>query len=169
MRQAPVHSAAMDACLPPGAASHLASRGGCALAPCGGRTPTPWRGVAASARGVGTVGSHPSRPPSSGPPLCHDGTARPIPRPNEPTEQQTGYRGKQKRPRLPNLLRIDVAWRILCLRATHPGSVHDKRLADTTPSPRRYCWFCLGNVASAVDRRVLRIARPVHLHHVLTQ
>ena len=36
---------------------------------------------------------------------------------------------------LKNLLLINVALRLLCLSATHPGSVHDKRLADTTPYP----------------------------------
>jgi DDE superfamily endonuclease len=36
---------------------------------------------------------------------------------------------------LTNRLRITAALRILFLRETPPGSVHDKRLADTTPSP----------------------------------
>jgi len=36
---------------------------------------------------------------------------------------------------LQNLLLINAALRILFLRATHPGSVHDKCLADTTPYP----------------------------------
>ncbi len=34
-----------------------------------------------------------------------------------------------------NLLLINRAVRILFLRETHQGSVHDKRLADTTPYP----------------------------------
>src|SRR5216684_850395 len=34
-----------------------------------------------------------------------------------------------------NLLLINRAVRILFLRETHPGSVHDKRMADTTPYP----------------------------------
>src|SRR6266852_2029038 len=34
-----------------------------------------------------------------------------------------------------NLLLINRALRILFLRETHQGSVHDKRLADTTPYP----------------------------------
>jgi hypothetical protein len=36
---------------------------------------------------------------------------------------------------LKNLLRIDRAAHILFLSATHPGRVHDKRMADTTPYP----------------------------------
>jgi len=36
---------------------------------------------------------------------------------------------------LKNLLRINAALRILFLSETHPGSVHDKRIADTTPYP----------------------------------
>jgi hypothetical protein len=36
---------------------------------------------------------------------------------------------------LKNLLLVNRALRVLFLRETHPGRVHDKRLADTTPSP----------------------------------
>jgi DDE superfamily endonuclease len=36
---------------------------------------------------------------------------------------------------LKNLLLINQALRILFLSETHPGRVHDKRIADTTPSP----------------------------------
>src|SRR5712692_3537707 len=36
---------------------------------------------------------------------------------------------------LQNLLLINAAWRMLFLSETHPGSVHDKGRADTTPSP----------------------------------
>jgi hypothetical protein len=36
---------------------------------------------------------------------------------------------------LKNLLLVNRALRILFLSATHPGSVHDKRIADTTPYP----------------------------------
>jgi len=36
---------------------------------------------------------------------------------------------------LKNLLLINAALRILFLSETHPGSVHDKRIADTTPYP----------------------------------
>ena len=43
----------------------------------------PGGGGTASVPGVVTVGSGPSRHPSSGPPFCHDGTERPIPRPHD--------------------------------------------------------------------------------------
>jgi len=36
---------------------------------------------------------------------------------------------------LKNLLLVNRALRILFLSATHPGRVHDKRIADTTPYP----------------------------------
>lgn len=36
---------------------------------------------------------------------------------------------------LKNLLLINTAVQILFLSETHPGSVHDKRIADTTPYP----------------------------------
>lgn len=36
---------------------------------------------------------------------------------------------------LKNLLLINSVLRILFLSETHPGSVHDKRIADTTPYP----------------------------------
>lgn len=36
---------------------------------------------------------------------------------------------------LKNLLLINAALRILFLSETYPGSVHDKRIADTTPYP----------------------------------
>src|SRR5215472_9303857 len=89
----------------------------------------------ASALGVGVVG-HCSTPYArSGPPFCHDGTERPIPRPADATEQKTCYSGKKKRHMLINLLLINATLRIVFLSETAPGSVHDKRLADFTPSP----------------------------------
>ena len=88
VRPAPVPSAAMDACLTPRVASRLADLGGGAVSPCRSLAPTPWGGGSAAARGVGTVGSRPRRPACSGPPVCHDGTARPLPRPPDATAQQ---------------------------------------------------------------------------------
>ena len=75
------------------------------------------------------------RHPPSGPPCGHDGTERPIPRPQDATEQKRCYSGKKKRHMLKNLLLINAALRIVFLSETVPGSVHDKRLADTTPYP----------------------------------
>jgi DDE superfamily endonuclease len=74
-------------------------------------------------------------PPSVAPPFGHDGTERPIPRPHDATEQKACDRGKNKRPMLKNLLLIERALRMLFLSETHPGRVHDKRLADTTTYP----------------------------------
>jgi len=37
---------------------------------------------------------------------------------------------------LKHLLLIDGAWRLLVRSETPPGSVHDQRIADTTPDPR---------------------------------
>ena len=135
VRHAPVHRHARDAWRTPGAAAPLAPRGGCALPQCRDLPPRPWGGVPACARGVGTVGRRSSCPSRPHPPLCHDGTARPIPRPHDPTEPNTCSSGKTTRPRRQNLLRIHATLRLVCLRATQPGSVHDKRRAATTPSP----------------------------------
>ena len=97
----------------------------------------------ASFLGVGTVGSCPSCDTRSGPPFCHDGTERPIPRPTAPTEQKTCYSGKKKRHMLKNLLLINATLRIVFLSETHPGSIQDKRMADTTPYPlRRGVSYC---------------------------
>jgi hypothetical protein len=67
--------------------------------------------------------------------LCHDGTERPIPRPQDATAQKPCDRGKKKRHTLKNLLLVNAILRILFLSETHPGSVHDKRMADSTPYP----------------------------------
>jgi hypothetical protein len=74
-------------------------------------------------------------PTTRGAPFCHDGTERPIPRPHDATEQKTCDRGKKKRHMLKNLLLINQALRLLFLSETHPGSVHDQRIANTTPYP----------------------------------
>lgn len=58
-----------------------------------------------------------------------------MPHPHDATDQKPYYRGKNKRHLLKNILLINAAWRILLLRETHPGSVHDQRIADTTPYP----------------------------------
>jgi hypothetical protein len=77
----------------------------------------------------------PTRHTLSGSPFCHDGTERPIPRPHDATEQKACYSGKKKRHMLKNILLINAAMQILFLSETHPGSMHDKRIADSTPYP----------------------------------
>jgi DDE superfamily endonuclease len=74
-------------------------------------------------------------PTTRGSPICHDGTERPILRPHDATAQKPCDSGKKKRHMLTNLLLINQALRILVLSETHPGRVHDKRIADTTPDP----------------------------------
>src|SRR5207245_3279839 len=115
---------------------HLAARGGGALPPGRGRAPSPGGGVPAGALGVGPVGTCSRCPVRRPPPVCQDGTARPIPRPNDPTDQPTCSRGKTKRPRRQTRRLLHAPWRLVCLRETPLGSVHDQRLADPTPSPR---------------------------------
>src|SRR5262245_3159690 len=122
-------------CPTPRVAQRLAHLRVCTLSKCHGFTPIPGGGVGASAFGVGTVGGCPSCPASSGPPFCHDGTERPIPRPTDAAEQKTCYSGKKKRHMLKNLLLIHAKLRIVFLSETAPGSIHDKRMADTTPYP----------------------------------
>jgi DDE superfamily endonuclease len=77
----------------------------------------------------------PTRHTPCGSPFCHDGTERPILRPHDATEQKACYSGKKKRHMRKNILLINAALRILFLSETHPGSVHDKRIADMTPYP----------------------------------
>src|SRR5712691_1862180 len=86
---APVQGDTMDSCLIARVMPYLTHRGRCALSQCRGLAPTTGSGAAAPCVGVGSVGGRPSHRPSSGPPFCHDGTERPIPRPQDPTEQKT--------------------------------------------------------------------------------
>ena len=58
-----------------------------------------------------------------------------MPRPTDPTAQQTCSRGKTKRPLLQNLLLIKAPLRLGFLSEPPQGRVHDQRLADPTPSP----------------------------------
>jgi hypothetical protein len=96
---------------------------------------TPGGGITAPAARAITCGRGATCHTPHGSPFCHDGTERPIPRPHDATEQKACYSGKKKRHRLKNILLINAALRILFLSETHPGSVHDKRIADTTPYP----------------------------------
>jgi DDE superfamily endonuclease len=125
----------MDSRLTACVAEHAAHLGGCALSECGGLARTPGGGGVIWAAGGIPRGRGPSRPISCGSPFCHDGTERPIPRPHDATAQKAYYSGKKKRHMLKNLLLINTALRILFLSDTHPGRVHDKRIADTTPYP----------------------------------
>lgn len=68
-------------------------------------------------------------------PFCHDGTERPILRPQAPLEQQENYSGKKKRHTVKNLILINAALTILFLSPTYEGRLHDKRMAEATPYP----------------------------------
>jgi len=125
----------MEACVTARAAPYPADLGGCTLSPCRGPTRTAGECWSLSARGHHLRGRRASRLTHGGSPLCHDGTERPIPRPHDATEQKACYSGKKKRHMLKNLLLMNRTLHILFLSETHPGSVHDKRMADTTPYP----------------------------------
>lgn len=90
-------------------------------------------GVEVPALSLATAAAAATSP--TAPLFCHDGTERPIPRPTDPVAQKTCYSGKKKRHMLKNLLLINATVGILFLSETHQGSVHDKRIADTTPYP----------------------------------
>jgi hypothetical protein len=65
----------------------------------------------------------------------HDGTARRLERPQDPTEQTRAYRGKKTDHPVKHVLRLNAALTILLLRETSAGRTHDQRMADTTPDP----------------------------------
>ena len=60
----------------------------------------------------------------------HDGTERPINRPQDPEEQKLYYSGKQKRNTVKNDVVIDEPCKIRFLSDTVEGKRNDKRLAD---------------------------------------
>src|SRR6266571_941451 len=69
------------------------------------------------------------------PPLAHDGTERRIVRPQDPGEQTDCYSGKKKDHTVKNVLLVHALLIILFLSDTYGGRIHDKPIADTTPSP----------------------------------
>ena len=60
----------------------------------------------------------------------HDGTERPINRPQDPEEQQLYYSGKQKRHMIKNDVVMNESCKIRFLSDTVEGKRNDKRLAD---------------------------------------
>jgi DDE superfamily endonuclease/Helix-turn-helix of DDE superfamily endonuclease len=73
-----------------------------------------------------TTPSDPEAPPF----FCHDGTERPIARPNDDEEQEIYYSGKKKDHTIKNVIIIDATGAIRFLSATYAGRVHDKHIAD---------------------------------------
>ena len=62
--------------------------------------------------------------------FVHDGTERPINRPQDPEEQHLYYSGKQKKHTIKNDILIDEPCKIRFLSDTVEGKKNDKRLAD---------------------------------------
>jgi hypothetical protein len=62
--------------------------------------------------------------------FCHDGTERPINRPQDPEEQEHYYSGKKKQHAVKNDVVIDEPCKIRFLSDTVEGRRNDKRLAD---------------------------------------
>ncbi|MDQ2997618.1 MAG: transposase family protein [Chloroflexota bacterium] len=58
-----------------------------------------------------------------------------MPRPKDAAEQKSCYSGKKKCHNVKNVLLINALVTILFLSDTYDGSVHDKRIADSTPYP----------------------------------
>ena len=86
--------------------------------------------------GTATHAAYRTRRGCDGPPLCHDGTERRIPRPKDAVAQKRCYSGKKKGHTGKNILLINAVLTILFLSDTTAGSVHDTRIADGTPYPR---------------------------------
>ena len=68
-------------------------------------------------------------------PFCHDGTERRIERPKDAAQQKSHDSGKKKCHTVKNVVLVDKQLSIAFLSPTHPGTVHDKRIADATPYP----------------------------------
>ena len=61
----------------------------------------------------------------------HDGTERPIQRPQDPQVQKAYYSGKKKQHTLKNNLVINAACKVVLLTPSFEGRIHDKQIADT--------------------------------------
>jgi hypothetical protein len=73
--------------------------------------------------------------PGEHPPFCHDGTERRIQRPKDAAQQKSYSSGKKKSHTVKNVVLVDKQLIVTFLSPTYPGTVHDKRIADTTPYP----------------------------------
>src|SRR5512142_2045129 len=90
------------------------------------------------------IGREPCLPRASGardtaprehPPFCQDGTERRIQRPKDSAQQKSHYSGKKKTHSVKRGGLVDKQLISQFLSPTHPGTVHDKRIADATPYP----------------------------------
>ena len=104
-----------------------------------GRCPSPLTGALGPALGTQPGASRGARSRGhrqrQSPPFCHDGTQRRIQRPKDQDEQKSHYSGKKKCHTVKNVLLVDKELTIQFLSPTLPGTVHDKRVVDATPSP----------------------------------
>src|SRR5690349_3327117 len=111
-------------------ANHPQNTGGCtstldgALGTAIGTEPRPHR-----------IGGSRGTEPRQRPPFCHDGTERRIQRPKDADQQKSHYSGKKKCHTVKNVLLVDKQLTIQFLSETHPGTVHDKRIAEATAYP----------------------------------
>src|SRR5258708_6055938 len=115
----------MDSYLIARLANDAQTAGGCASALDGGLGPAIGTEHCADRTGG-------ARQPS---PFCHDGTERRIQRPKDAAQQKSHYSGKKKCHTVKNVVLVDQQLTIAFLSQTHPGTVHDKRIADATPYP----------------------------------
>jgi hypothetical protein len=107
VRDASIQGHAVDSCLTACVTHYPAHLGGCALSSCGGLARTPGGGSTTPAARAITRRRSPTDHTPSRSPVCHDGTERPIPRPDDATAQKRWYRGKKKRHMLNNLLLVN--------------------------------------------------------------
>jgi DDE superfamily endonuclease len=75
------------------------------------------------------------------PPCWHNGTERPIQRPQDPEDQQEDYRGQKTCHTINNLRVIDESCQMCFLSPTDAGKANDTSLADLEgyPLPRGSC------------------------------
>jgi hypothetical protein len=76
-----------------------------------------------------------SRQPRPSPPFCHAGTQRRIQRPKDAHQHTSHSSGKKKCHTVKHVVLVDKQLTIQFLSPTPAGTVHDKRIADTTPYP----------------------------------
>jgi hypothetical protein len=62
-------------------------------------------------------------------------SSSPTVRPQDPPQQAACESGKKKNHTVKNVLLVNALLTILFLSETYGGRVHDKRIADATPSP----------------------------------
>jgi hypothetical protein len=143
VREGPESRAAVEAC-PLGGAAGDATPAGRRPDPVGGSVGhAPGRGRGRSrghGRADGEVAAagrapHGGGPDAGLPPFRHHGTERRLERPQDPTEPTRGDRGKKQDHTVKHVRLIHAALTMRLLSETSPGSPHEQRMAERTPSP----------------------------------